>query len=467
MRRKVSGLLGACHSSRAQMRRWFRLLACGWVLLIVVSFSGTLLHHRQEIKNIAIAQARAYLNRDQALRAWASSHSGIYVPVTPETPPNPYLSHLPHRDIQGPNGQLFTMINPAYMVRQINERFPRSYGAQWHVTSLNPLRPEHTPDPWEQQALESFERGEREAAEFVAIDGEPYLRFISAMITKENCLPCHHQQGFQSGHVSGGVAISLSMAPLHDIFLSGVWTSLFVHFTLMLLGLGALFAGRWCIGRKIEERDTAEEALRASEEKFRTVADFTYAWEYWRLPDGRLSYVSPSCERISGYAPAEFLRDPGLVTALVFPEDRDLFTEHTDGGPGCRETGDTSYRIVTRDGRVRWVNHICQPVYGSGGEYLGRRVSIYDITERKKAEEMKERLIAELQEALGKVKVLSGLLPICANCKKIRDDGGYWNQIENYIGAHSEAEFSHGICPDCIEVLYPGISLAKKNEPGS
>ncbi|MDI7260282.1 MAG: PAS domain S-box protein [Thermodesulfobacteriota bacterium] len=82
---------------------------------------------------------------------------------------------------------------------------------------------------------------------------------------------------------------------------------------------------------------------------------------------------------------------------------------------------------------------------------------VRDITERKRAEQEREKLIQELQEALTKVKKLSGLLPICASCKKIRDDKGYWNQIEGYIRDHSEAEFSHGICPDCARKLYPEL----------
>ena len=75
--------------------------------------------------------------------------------------------------------------------------------------------------------------------------------------------------------------------------------------------------------------------------------------------------------------------------------------------------------------------------------------------ERKRAEEERGRLIFELQESLAKVRTLSGLLPICANCKKIRDDKGYWNQIETYIKERSQAEFTHGICPDCAQRLYP------------
>lgn len=93
------------------------------------------------------------------------------------------------------------------------------------------------------------------------------------------------------------------------------------------------------------------------------------------------------------------------------------------------------------------------------GKISGSVGVMVDITERKKAEAEKERLIKELQEALTTVKTLTGLLPICSNCKKIRDDKGYWNQIETYIHQHSQAEFSHGICPDCAKKLYPEFDL--------
>lgn len=82
-----------------------------------------------------------------------------------------------------------------------------------------------------------------------------------------------------------------------------------------------------------------------------------------------------------------------------------------------------------------------------------------DIERRKQTEEEKERLISKLRKALDEVKTLSGLIPICAQCKKVRDDKGYWNQIESYIHAHSGADFSHGICPDCARELYPDINL--------
>ncbi len=82
-----------------------------------------------------------------------------------------------------------------------------------------------------------------------------------------------------------------------------------------------------------------------------------------------------------------------------------------------------------------------------------------EIAERKRIEEEREKLIKDLQEALTKVKLLSGMLPICSSCKKVRDDRGYWNQIEVYIRDHSEAEFTHGLCPECFKKLYPNMSL--------
>jgi PAS domain S-box-containing protein len=83
--------------------------------------------------------------------------------------------------------------------------------------------------------------------------------------------------------------------------------------------------------------------------------------------------------------------------------------------------------------------------------------SFLDITDRKEAEEEQERLIQKLRQALAEAQTLSGLLPICASCKKIRDDQGYWQQIEEYIQEHSNAEFSHSVCPDCAKKLYPEV----------
>jgi len=86
-----------------------------------------------------------------------------------------------------------------------------------------------------------------------------------------------------------------------------------------------------------------------------------------------------------------------------------------------------------------------------------------DITERKRVEEERNRVVSDLKKTLSEVKTLRGFLPICSHCKKIRDDKGYWNQIESYIHKHSDAEFSHGICPECAEKYYPDMDLYEED----
>ncbi|OQX20670.1 MAG: hypothetical protein BWK76_00440 [Desulfobulbaceae bacterium A2] len=111
-----------------------------------------------------------------------------------------------------------------------------------------------------------------------------------------------------------------------------------------------------------------------------------------------------------------------------------------------------------RGGRRIWSRIIATPLRDDSGKVVSVLEVLMPITEHKQLLEEKEGLIVELREAMARVKTLSGLLPICSSCKKIRDDTGYWSQIEAYIAQHSEAQFSHGICPDCVKKLYPGLS---------
>ncbi len=110
----------------------------------------------------------------------------------------------------------------------------------------------------------------------------------------------------------------------------------------------------------------------------------------------------------------------------------------------------------------KWLRVTASVLRDDQGQVIGAVETMEDITEHKRADEERESLVVELQNALAKIKTLKGLLPICASCKKIRNDKGYWEQIENYLHDHSEAEFSHGICPECAKKLYPKYYRSKK-----
>jgi two-component system cell cycle sensor histidine kinase/response regulator CckA len=144
----------------------------------------------------------------------------------------------------------------------------------------------------------------------------------------------------------------------------------------------------------ITERKQMEEELRTSEEKYRLVSEYNNNWEYWVSPDNTLIYNSPSCRRITGYAPEEFIADPTLFAAIVHPEDRKMMASHyreiTQASMG---TCELEFRIVHKDGEERWLSHVCRPVYRDQGIWMGRRASSQDITARKQAEEAFQVLV--------------------------------------------------------------------------
>jgi len=154
---------------------------------------------------------------------------------------------------------------------------------------------------------------------------------------------------------------------------------------------------------------------------------------------------------------------PPLHKAIEFfhPDDRERMSQAIQCALENGEPYDLETRFITSKGNHLWTRSICQPEV-INGKTKKLRGAFQDITERKQSEEEREKLILQIQKALKKVKQLSGLLPICANCKKIRDDKGYWNQLETYIHKHSEAQFSHGICPDCSDDLYGTQEWYKK-----
>lgn len=153
--------------------------------------------------------------------------------------------------------------------------------------------------------------------------------------------------------------------------------------------------------RDITERKEMERALRDSEEKYRTVADFTYDWESWRSPIGVYNYMSPSCFRICGHTAEEFFTDPDLLIKITHPDDRDIVEEHFNDIAHQSEKKDfkLDFRIITPSNETRWISHACIAVYNKDGQWLGRRESNRDITERKQAEEALAISHKELEKA--------------------------------------------------------------------
>lgn len=152
-------------------------------------------------------------------------------------------------------------------------------------------------------------------------------------------------------------------------------------------------------GRDITERKRTEEAMRDAAVKYRIVADNTYNWEFWLSSEGRFIYSSPSCRRITGHGAEEFTANPDLILSIIHPDDLHFWIDHRHDIPKTRIMGEIEFRIVRSDGEIRWVLHVCMPVFDDNGRFLGTRGSFSDITNRKQAEEKNVRLAAIVESS--------------------------------------------------------------------
>ncbi len=134
--------------------------------------------------------------------------------------------------------------------------------------------------------------------------------------------------------------------------------------------------------RDITDQKMNELRLRESEEKLRVVTDYTPDWEIWEDPLNGIIYISPSCERITGYSPAEFIGNPSLIDEIIHPDDREKWTMHREVTLHRQLGEELDVRIRTKSGEVRWINHACGPVFSTNGQYIGHIASNHDITDR-------------------------------------------------------------------------------------
>ena len=299
----------------------FFYLTIGWTILLGAMTIWDIKELKERNTSNLTSQARSFYKLIITTRHWNAFHGGVYVPVTETTKPNPYLD-VAGRDIVKDNGQKLTLINPAYMTRQLSELSQQTDGVMFNITSLKPIRPGNDPAKWEADLLAGFDQVNTEKYSWFADrkTGAKSFRYMSALWTQKECLQCHAVQGYKEGDLRGGISVSI---PAEQVLVQQSKDITFIYLTHFLL---------------------------------------------WVL---------------------------GLI-----------------------------------------------------GSYVSHNLIKTGVDER-------DSLIENLSQSLHEIKTLRGLLPICASCKKIRNDDGAWEVIESYLKEHAEMEFSHGICPDCVRKLYP------------
>lgn len=373
------------------------LVALGWTLSVAGSLFWNRYDEHQQAMVQARNEARSNFNKDLAFRSWATKHGGVYVPLTEDTPSNPYLKHIPDRDITLPSGKKLTLMNPAYMMRQIMEDYTKQYGIKGHITSLKPLNPVNEPDAWERNALVSFEQGKSEAMETIVIDGRPYLRLMRPLLTAKGCLKCHAEQGYREGDIRGGIGISL---PLEGILVGErriMKNTLLTHGFIWLLGMSGILIFMFQGKKGIVERGHAEDALQQSEEKYRTLFEESFDGLFITSPGGKILDMNRKGVAMFGYDTKEEIYSLDL--------ERDVYAD-----PGERKRvlsqinakGAAEYEVVVKKKNGdRMITHCAlTAVKDQGGAITSYRGIIRDITDRKKAEDRLARIVQTIPDLL-------------------------------------------------------------------
>lgn len=202
-------------------------------------------------------------------------------------------------------------------------------------------------------------------------------------------------------------------------------------------------------------------ALAEAEERYKMLFDTVPVGLFRCTPSGKILDANPALASILG------IRDRKQLLQASFADWHPAPGEFVNWREKVEREGSVASvecQFLTRSGAVRWVEIHARALRDPADHQIIYEGSVEDITERKQAEQEREKLIQKLQEALARVKSLSGLLPICASCKKIRDERGLWNMIETYIEQRSHAHFTHSFCPECARRLYPQIFADKPAE---
>jgi signal transduction histidine kinase len=246
------------------------LILIGWISIIVLSFFLNIYLMKLNTLKLVKNRAESFFSEIVITRLWNSNHGSVYVPLNEKTQANPYLK-VPNRDIVTTTGQKLTMINPAYMTRQIAELADKYNTIKYHITSLDPIRPANKADKWEAKVLKVFEGNPEGILQKDIIDSISYYRYMAPLNTETSCLDCHAEQGYKIGDIRGGISVSFR----DDIYYKAEKKQTIslgtIHLAVLLLGILGLkyyerMSSKFLLelkikNKKLEENQTYQQQL--------------------------------------------------------------------------------------------------------------------------------------------------------------------------------------------------------------
>lgn len=376
-----------------------------WAMLFLYFSYAEYQQYDHTVYELALNEAKANINKDITFRRWVASHGGVYVTPDEDTPPNPYLAHLPKRDLVTTEGDKLTLMNPAYVMRQVIEKYSNDFHISGHITSLKPIRPENAPALWEAQALKQFESGQEFFIDMVEVDGQPFLRYMQPLLTESACLKCHAHQGYKEGEIRGGLSTTIPIAKYVDLAKRDFHGDLFSYALAWGIGMVGLLYGGRRIDRMFEE---SERARKETENMFALSSDFICITN-----ETHFLKVNPAATKLLGYSESELLSMPYLE--LIHPDDversRQVVIDNMKVG---RYVYNFNNRLRHKDGTYHWLEWSGNSDVETGLSFGVAR----DITERMRAEEALRKSEAQYRNLFTSTR---DVIIIADNERVIRD----------------------------------------------
>lgn len=232
-----------------QARKYIIILHIFLVAVTAISLTINLGQTRKQYEELAIVTGRTFFQSINFARKWNSEHGGVYVPITKDFQPNPYLKD-PLRNLTATNGMRLTKVNPAHMTRLISELSKHDRGVQFRVESLKPINPINKANPQEEAAIKKFADGVSEVFDIIGAGESAIFRYIAPLKTDQSCLSCHAKEGYKAGDIIGSISITFSYAPFQKAIRLHKNQIYFVHALFLATGLLLIYF----LGKKLVVR---------------------------------------------------------------------------------------------------------------------------------------------------------------------------------------------------------------------
>jgi len=419
------------------------IVVLGYLLLGLLGALAVVGEFRQideNIETLARERGSVLFRLVELTRDWNAQHGGVYVRVTEKTQPNPYLEH-PQRDLETVDGTRLTMINPAFMTRQIAEIAEAADGVKYHITSLDPMRPANAPDPWEAAALATFDsKNQRDVLSLETSPAGPVHRYMAPLLVKTACMGCHARQGYQLGQIRGGISVSMpaaqALAVRSDqrqravlfIGVASLAIALLLHLVARrsrryFLNLQALTAGQEQmiaertqalsvanvqLHDEVAERKHKEALISQSEARYRSVVEASQdAIFIMQAPEFNVVFINERAAEMVGLGQADILNRPLLD--FVHPLDRAMVAERQARRLRGEPVSITArVRFSRPDGSRMRVGDVYVAPIESADAQRHWVISVQDVTDRLASQRALQIAAAVMENAAEGIVVTDG-----------------------------------------------------------